>query len=272
MRVLVTWGSKLGGAEAIADLVVETLREAGHEVIARDVRDAPPPAGFAAAIIGGSVYENRWIGSVRHYVERHARELRRIPTWLFSSGGLEEGSPREVTALAVETGAIGHVTFGGRLESERVRAWAAHIVHELPTATPRPAHWLHGHAFSRVIEYGATGWAVLAIALIALMGLTSQPFAVFVHLLLAPMVFGLLARRYQNADGARDALGTAAVWTVMVALLDGLLLAEVVRQDISLVSSIPAYWMPLGLIFAASWAVGAVSAMFPVPRRPAAAR
>jgi hypothetical protein len=48
------------------------------------------------------------------------------------------------------------------------------------------------------------------------------------------------------------------------------LLAEVVRQDISLVSSIPAYWMPLGLIFAASWAVGVVSAMYPLPRRRAA--
>jgi len=270
MRVLVTWGSKLGGAEGIAELVVEILREAGHEVVARDVRDAPAPAGFDAAIIGGTVYENRWMGSVRHYVERHARELRRMPTWLFSSSALDAGNPREVTALAVEIGAIGDVMFGGRLESDRIRAWAAHIALELPTATPRPAMWLRGHAISRVVEYGAFGWAVLAVALIALIGLTSLPFAVFAHLLLAPMVFGLLARRYQNADGARDPLGTAAVWTVMVALLDGLLLAEVVRQDISLVSSIPAYWMPLGLIFAASWAVGAVSAMFPLPRRRAA--
>jgi menaquinone-dependent protoporphyrinogen oxidase len=267
MRVLVTWGSKLGGAETIADLVVETLRTAGHEVVARDVRDAPAPAGFDAAIIGGTVYENRWLGSVRHYVESHARELRGIPTWLFSSGALEAGTPREVTALAVEVGAIGEISFAGRHEADRIRAWAAHIVHELPTARPRPAMWLRGHAISRVVEYGAFGWAVLAIALIAVIGVTSVAFGVFAHLLLAPIVFGLLARRYQNADGARDPLGTAAVWTVMVALLHGLLLAEVVRQDITLVSSIAAYWMPLGLIFAASWAVGAVSALYPLPRR-----
>ena len=138
MRVLVTWGSKLGGAEGIAELVVETLREAGHEVVARDVRDAPAPAGFDAAIIGGTVYENRWMGAVRHYVERHARELRRMPTWLFSSGMLDAANPRDVTALAVEIGAIGDVMFGGRHEAERIRAWAAHIAMELPTATPRP--------------------------------------------------------------------------------------------------------------------------------------
>ena len=136
MRVLVTWGSKLGGAEGIAELVVETLREAGHEVVARDVRDAPAPAGFDAAIIGGTVYENRWMGAVRHYVERHARELRRMPTWLFSSGMLDAANPRDVTALAVEIGAIGDVMFGGRHEAERIRAWAAHIAMELPTATP----------------------------------------------------------------------------------------------------------------------------------------
>jgi hypothetical protein len=160
--------------------------------------------------------------------------------------------------------------FGGRLEADRVRAWAAQIAHDLPTAVPRPAAWLHGHAFSRVLEYGAFGWAVLALVLLALIAVTSVPFAVFAHLLLAPMVFGMLARRYQNADGARDPLGTAAVWTAMVALLDGVLLSNVVKQTISLVSSIPAYWLPLGLIFAASWAVGAVSALFPgTPRRAA---
>jgi menaquinone-dependent protoporphyrinogen oxidase len=269
MRVLVTWGSKLGGTEGIAEIIVERLREAGYDVTARDVRDAPAPTGFDAVVIGGAVYGNHWLGAVRHYVEHHARELRKIPTWLFSAGDAE--TTREVAALVVEVGAIDHAPFtADRRHPEQVRAWAAQIAHDLPTATPRPAMWLHGHAFYRVLEYGAFGWAALAIAMLALIALTSVPFAVFAHLLLAPMVFGLLARRYQNADGARNALGTAAVWTVMIALLDGILLAKVVRHTIPLVSSIPAYWMPLGLIFAASWAVGAVSAMFPLPKRPAA--
>lgn len=291
MRVLVTWGSKLGGTEGIAEIIVDALRDAGHEVVARDVRDAPPPDGFDAAVIGGAVYAGRWMGSIRHYVEHHARELRRIPTWLFSSGPLDTSAdageldaPREVRALITEIGAIDHAMFGGRLapdahgllahamakdhagdwrNPERVRAWAARIAQELPDARPRPATWLHGHAFTRVLEYGAFGWAVLAVAMIVLAGLTSRPFAVFTHLLLAPITFGLLARRYQSADGARDPLGTAAVWTAMVALLDGLLLANVVKQTIPLVSSISAYWLPLGLVFAASWAVGTVSAMLP---------
>jgi menaquinone-dependent protoporphyrinogen oxidase len=298
MRVLVTWGSKLGGTEGIAEVIVETLRAAGHEIVARDIRDAPSPKGFDAAIIGAAVYANRWVASARRYIEHHVRELRRIPTWLFSSGPLDASAtggtldaPHEVRGLVLRIGALGHETFGGRLEPDakgiiahamakhragdwrdfdRVRAWASGIALQLPEARPRPATVLHGRAFSRVLEYGATGWAILAVLMLALLALTSQPFAVFAHLLLAPIVFGLLARRYQNADGARAPFATAVVWTVMVGLLDGLLLSGVVKQSIVLISSVAAFWMPLLLIFTASWAVGTVSAMFPITRGQAA--
>ena len=86
MRVLVAWGSKMGGTEGIARIVGEQLRKAGQEAVlvpAADVRDVN---GFGTAIIAGGLYANRWERSARPLVSRNIAGLRRIPVWLFSSG------------------------------------------------------------------------------------------------------------------------------------------------------------------------------------------
>ena len=229
MRVLVTWGSKHGGTAGIGDIVAHTLEAAGHDVIAVAARDAPSPAGFDAVVVGGALYANRWRASARHWVERHARELRSVPTWMFSSGPLdtsaEDGElppPRDVASLMKRIGAIDHRTFGGRLEKdvlglhagdwrnpERIRGWATEIARELPVARPRPAEQLHGHTLMRLVEYGAYGWAICAITMGGLLALTRPSFAIGVHLIVAPVAFGLLARRYQSVDGARSLF---AIW------------------------------------------------------------
>jgi len=293
MRVLVTWGSKLGGTAGIGEMIAQTLEEAGHDVIAVPARDAPSPVGFDAVVVGGALYANRWRAAARHWVEHHARELRDIPTWMFSSGPLDTSAddgdldpPRDVRSLMMRIGAVDHHTFGGRLEKdasgfpahamaaehagdwrnpERIRAWATEIARELPVARPRPAESLHGHTLTRLLEYGAYGWAVCALTLGILLPLTRPSFAVAVHLIVAPVVFALLARRYQSAYGARAPLPTALAWTAMVAVLHAGLVAAVVRPAIALLGNAFAYWVPLVLIFVASWAVGAVAAMLPLP-------
>ncbi|HSK01543.1 MAG TPA: flavodoxin domain-containing protein, partial [Kofleriaceae bacterium] len=89
MRILVTWGSKRGGTAGIGQIVAETLRAGGHEVIAEPARAAPAPRDVDAVIVGGALYANRWHRDARRYMERHARALRRVPVWLFSSGPLD---------------------------------------------------------------------------------------------------------------------------------------------------------------------------------------
>jgi len=291
MRVLVTWGSKLGGTAGIGEQIAHSLEEAGHDVLAVPVRDAPSPRGFDAVVVGGALYANRWRAAARHWVEHHARDLKAIPTWVFSSGPLDTSAddgqldpPRDVRSLMTRIGAIDHMTFGGRLEKtaggiahamakehagdwrnpERIRAWVQEIARELPTARPRPAETLHGHSLHRLFEYGAYGWAICALTMGMLLGLTRLSFAIAVHLIVAPVVFALLARRYQSADGARAPLATAITWTAMVGLLDAVLVAGVVRRDVALLESFLGFWLPLALIFVASWAVGAVAAMLPV--------
>jgi menaquinone-dependent protoporphyrinogen oxidase len=268
MRVLVTWGSKRGGTAAIGETIAHTLEDAGHDVIAVPARDAPDPRGFDAVIVGSALYASRWRASARRWVERHARDLTSIPTWMFSNAPLDaiadenaSEPSRDVRSLMKRIGAVDHHRFDS---STDVCAWAKEIERELGLTRPSPPEELHGHSLVRLFEYGAYGWAICSMSFAVLMPLSRPDFAIVIHAITAPIAFALLARRYQSVDGARTPLAAAVMWTAMVAVLDVTLISAVVRPSFSLVGSVTAYWLPLALVFIASWSAGAVTEMLPV--------
>ena len=152
MRVLVAYGSKMGGTKGLAEMLGSDLVDLGHEVdvvSGEKVKDVSP---YDAAVIGGALYYFRfWHKNARRVVSRHGDQLRRMPVWLFSSGPLDDSAAeKEIPPIKAvekriqELGAKGHVTFGGRLEQEsrglpigdwrdpdHVRSWAESINSEL---------------------------------------------------------------------------------------------------------------------------------------------
>jgi menaquinone-dependent protoporphyrinogen oxidase len=301
MRVLVTWGSKLGGTAGIAEMIGSELRSLGIDVVTVPASRAWSPVVFDAVIVGGALYANRWHRDARRYVEQYARELSRVPTWLFSSGPLDDSAdrepqdpPRPVQALAARIGALGHVTFGGRLDEhapglvagamakkvhgdwrnpERIRAWAREIAAALPAARPRPAVVPAGRSPVRAIEYGAVAWSLPAalFVLVALLG--PLWLALLVHGIAMPVWFALLAGRYQQALGARAPIPVALLWTAMTGILYLFLLtAPLGDHGLQLPTSLFGLWIPLALAFLASWAAGAISAMVPIRLPPPAAQ
>ena len=90
MRVLVTWGSKRGGTEGIAQIVGAALAAAGHEPVLLPAAKVHREDGFDAVIVGGALYANRWHADARRFVWRHRKALRKVPVWFFSSGPLDE--------------------------------------------------------------------------------------------------------------------------------------------------------------------------------------
>jgi menaquinone-dependent protoporphyrinogen oxidase len=158
MRVLVAYGSKMGGTRGIAELVGDALADAGFQA---DVRPAPEVTDlgpYDAVVIGGALYTGHRHRDARRFVRRHAGTLRRRPVWLFSSGPLDGSAADvlppvpQVQELLERIGARGHVTFGGRLpadakgfpasamaktragdwrDPERIRGWAADVAVEL---------------------------------------------------------------------------------------------------------------------------------------------
>lgn len=166
MLVLVAYGSTRGGTEGLARMIAEDLQSEGFTVDLRSARYVSGLQGYHAVIVGGALYAFRWHRNARRLVKRYAHELRSVPTYLFSSGPLDDSaSPGDippvsgVAALMKQTGAAGHVTFGGRLapdatgfvarsmakkhsgdwrDPEQVRTWVGQIAQQLRTHEVHP--------------------------------------------------------------------------------------------------------------------------------------
>jgi menaquinone-dependent protoporphyrinogen oxidase len=292
MRVLVTWGSRRGGTEEIARAVGEELRSDGLQVEVLSPGEARRAADFDAAIVGGALYANRWHRDARRFVLSQEKRLRRVPVWFFSSGPLDDSAgrqniapPRQVRSLMERVGALGHVTFGGRLAPDargfpasamakklagdwrdfaRVRAWASEIAEALPAARPGVAHELPGGSVPRLVAHGLVGWAACAALMGALLALASQGVALAVHAVAAPLIFSAVARAYFRLDGARPPLSAALEMTAVVMAMDALL--ALVLQDGAMFLSVAGTWLPFALIFLVVWMTGEIALMMPFPK------
>lgn len=121
-KVLVAYGSKMGGTAGIAEKVADALRARGHDVTLEPAGRVPRRAVFDAAVIGSALYGGRWRPEAVRLLKRLARSGHRPPVWLFHSGPLGDDQadtpmplPGKVRAAAERLGARDVVTFGGRL-------------------------------------------------------------------------------------------------------------------------------------------------------------
>lgn len=296
MRVLVTWGSKNGGTEGIGRILGTALAGHGIEVITTPVDQVKELRDFDAVIIGGALYANRWPSSVRRFVNSHIEPLRKRPVWFFSSGPLDDSAeraeippPMQVAVLAERVGAKGHVTFGGRLapdvkgfpasamakklsgdwrNPDRIRAWAAGLAAELPSAVPGTPIEHPARSIPRLIAHGLAGWALCAALLFAL-SFVNRTAALALHAVAAPGFFMAIAWHYFRARGAREPLLIAVLWTSLVVLLDLGVVASV-QRSLSMFTSV-GLWIAVALIFLVTWAIGALIATMPWPKPPEAA-
>ena len=291
MRVLVTWGSKLGGTEGIARTIAQQLEMRGVEVAAVPAARLRNVSGFDAAIIGGALYASRWHKAALRLVARNIAGLRRMPVWLFSSGPLDNSADRanippvrDVAVAMERVGALGHATFGGRLSADakgfpasamartqsgdwrnpgRARAWAEEIAEALPTARPGAAHELAGRALWRLVALGAGGWALCALVMGGLLAVAPLWLALTLHAIAAPAIFAGLSFVYFRVPGARPPLSTALVVTAIVVLLDAVVVAGLALRSLEMFTSIAGTWLPFVLILLSTWATGAIMAMMP---------
>jgi len=295
MRVLVTWGSKLGGTEGIARIIGAALRDAGLDVELGAAAGIDSVRGFDAVIVGGALYANRWHRAARRFVARHLADLRRVPVWMFSSGPLDDSAARapipavtQVAVLMERVGAIGHATFGGRLapdvkgfpaqamakthagdwrDPERIRAWATEIASALPSARPAAPMTHPARSIRRVVAHAVAGSAACAAVMAGSLAVAGPRVAIVLHAIAAPLIFAAIARRYFAARGARAPLPVAIAFTAIAAALDLGIVAGLIQRGPALLGSIAGAWLPLALIFVATWSCGAIMSTLPWPRR-----
>jgi menaquinone-dependent protoporphyrinogen oxidase len=124
MRILVASGSTHGATAELAAAVAEELTARGFTADVVNAADVSDLDGYDAAVIGGSLYWDRWQPDARGLVERCAEQLRGLPVWLFSSGPTDGSAAGgslapvpEVQRLARSIDIAGHMTFGGLMTS-----------------------------------------------------------------------------------------------------------------------------------------------------------
>lgn len=159
IRVLIAYGSKMGGTEGLADMLAAELVAQGIPTDVRAADSVDTLVGYDAVIVGGALYAGRWHRAARRFVKRRQNELRKRQVFMFSSGPLDDSAAekeipptRQVQRLIERVGAREHKTFGGWLPAdakglaasamakkhagdwrnpELVEAWADHLAETL---------------------------------------------------------------------------------------------------------------------------------------------
>lgn len=292
MRVLVTWGSKRAGTAEIAAMVADGLRQEGVEVALLRPDEIRRLDGFDAVIVGGALYMNRWHRDARRFVKRNLAALRRVPVWFFSSGPLDDSADRQrlppsnqVAVLMERVGAVGHETFGGRLEPDaqgfpasamaktqsgdwrnpaRIRAWASEVARALPSARPGAAIDHPAGSLPRLLIHGLAGWALCAGVMGVLLRVAGAGLAVPLSAVVTVFVFAAIARLYFHARGARDPLPTALVFAGLTAVLDAIVFGGLAEaSSASVLQSVTVAAARAVLVLVVTWGSGAVQTTTP---------
>jgi menaquinone-dependent protoporphyrinogen oxidase len=126
MTVLVTYASKHGSTQGIAEAIGRRLHERGVDAEVRPVREVKDLERYDTVVLGSAVYLGAWMKDATAFLDRHEETLRGVPLWLFSSGPTAEGEGMDL-AVSVKTqqrlGALGardHHLFRAALDPKRL--------------------------------------------------------------------------------------------------------------------------------------------------------
>ena len=121
MKILIVYSSVWGVSKQCAQMLADMLCDK-HEVSVFSIENAPSPAGFDVAVVGGSVRMGRLNRQLRSYLKNNAEALSGMNTALFMCCGLSENFD-DYVALQFPTSVIpslGIHYFGGELKPEKL--------------------------------------------------------------------------------------------------------------------------------------------------------
>ena len=153
MQVLIVYGSKNGGTAGLAHMIATAFEREGWHTDVRDAAERPGIGDFDLVVVGGGLYMNRWVPSVRHWVRAHTPTLKTVPVWFFSSGPLDDSARAGdiapvpgVAKMARDIEISGHETFGGFLDPDPSGFFARQIAKTSAGDWRNPDHvdeWVH---------------------------------------------------------------------------------------------------------------------------------
>jgi menaquinone-dependent protoporphyrinogen oxidase len=130
MKVLVTAASKHGSTRQLAETIARVLDEHGLSAELVDMDEVDDLSGYDAYVVGSGIYLGNWLKEARRFIDAHASELARRPTWLFASGSIVGEPPLAddpnalraglVEQLVETTNAREHKLFAGKVDLSKL--------------------------------------------------------------------------------------------------------------------------------------------------------
>jgi menaquinone-dependent protoporphyrinogen oxidase len=95
-KVLVAYGSKYGATQGIAEKIGQVIAQTGLEVDTLPAEKVKDLSEYKGVVLGSAAYIGSWRKQATAFIRKYDDQLEKIPTWVFSSGPLEEGDAMEV--------------------------------------------------------------------------------------------------------------------------------------------------------------------------------
>jgi len=103
--VLVTYTTRYGSTQEVAEAIASTLREHGLKVEVQPAPEVRTLEGYGAVVLGAALYAGQWHRDARSFLKRHLRatnrDLRTRPTQF-----CREGAARLARATRACTGKV----------------------------------------------------------------------------------------------------------------------------------------------------------------------
>lgn len=133
MKVLVSYASKHGATQGIAERIAQKLTSRGFPAEARPVENTATLDGYDAFVVGSAAYMGKWRKPASDFVWKNRAVLGSHPTWLFSSGPVGASStdhkgrdlvttsvPKDISQLDEAVLAREHQVFFGAIDPGRL--------------------------------------------------------------------------------------------------------------------------------------------------------
>jgi menaquinone-dependent protoporphyrinogen oxidase len=86
--ILLTYATRFGSTQEVAETITAALREAGLEVDIQPMEQVKTLADYDAVVLGAAIYNARWHPEAHRFLSQHQEALSQRPVVIFTLGPL----------------------------------------------------------------------------------------------------------------------------------------------------------------------------------------
>ncbi len=104
-KILVTFATKYGSTQGVAEAIAEELRKKGQIVDLIPAKNVKSLDGYYAVVLGTPLYIGNILGDASKFLSRNRADLQKMPSALFVLGPLEK-TPKDLSDVQVQLDSV----------------------------------------------------------------------------------------------------------------------------------------------------------------------